>query len=224
MKTIMGLLAALMILAGCATTPTMTKTTTAKTGFLGPYEEKLVPGPEGGVRWRWVAPGVDFSKYNKVMLESVVFFFADDSEYHGIDPQELKEIADTANLQLVRALKDKYPLVAEPGPDVLRIRVAITELEQSRPGLSAVTSVVPVGIGVSILKKGATGAWTGSGATGAEMMVLDSTTNKVLAVAKDKRTAGFTERFSKWGSAEEAFAFWGQRIRLFLDQAHSAKL
>uniref|UniRef100_A0A831ZXY0 DUF3313 domain-containing protein n=1 Tax=Desulfacinum infernum TaxID=35837 RepID=A0A831ZXY0_9BACT len=222
-KKIMGLLACLVIFAGCATTPTTTTTSAAKAGFLGPYEEKLAPGPEGGVRWRWVKPGVDFSKYNKVMLESVVFFFADDSQYHGIDPQELKEIADAANLQLVRALKDKYPLVADPGPDVLRIRVAITELEQSRPGLSAVTSVVPVGIGISVLKKGATGSWTGSGATGAEMMVLDSTTDEVLAVAKDKRSAGFTERFSKWGSAEEAFAFWAERIRLFLDQAHSAK-
>jgi len=223
-KTIMGLLTCLVIFAGCATTPTTTTTTAAKAGFLGPYEEKLVPGPEGGVRWRWVKPGVDFSKYNKVMLESVVFFFADDAKYRGIDPQELKEIADAANLQLVRALKDKYPLVADPGPDVLRIRVAITELEQSRPGLSAVTSVVPVGLGVSILKKGAGGSWTGSGATGAEMMVLDSMTDEVLAVAKDKRSAGFTERFSKWGSAEEAFAFWAERIRLFLDQAHNAKL
>jgi Protein of unknown function (DUF3313) len=47
---------------------------------------------------RWLKPGVDFAKYNKLMLDSVVFFFAEDSEYKGMDPQELKEIADAANL------------------------------------------------------------------------------------------------------------------------------
>jgi len=54
-------------------------------------------------------------------------------------------------------------------------------------------------------------------------MVLDSMTNQVIAVAKDEKTAGFTERFSKWGSAEEAFAFWAGRVKLFLENAHAGK-
>ena len=108
--------------------------------------------------------------------------------------------------------------MASPGPDVVRIRFAITELKQSRPAVSAVTSVVPIGLGISLVKKGATGSWSGSGATGAELMAIDSTTNQLIAVAKDDRTAGFTERFSKWGSAEEAFKFWEERLKLFLDQ------
>jgi hypothetical protein len=48
-------------------------------------------------------------------------------------------------------------------------------------------------------------------------MILDSMTNKVLGVAVDKRAAGFTERFSKWGSAEEAFKFWADRMVKFID-------
>jgi hypothetical protein len=195
----------------------------APQGFLGDYYKNLEPGPEGGAKLRWLKPGVDFAKYNKVMLDSVVFFFAEDSEYKGINPQELKEIADAANLQLVNVLKEKYPIVASPGPDVVRIRFAITELKQSRPAVSAVTSVVPIGLGISLVKKGATGSWSGSGATGAELMALDSTTNEVIAVAKDDRTAGFTERFSKWGSAEEAFKFWAERLKLFLDQVRQCR-
>jgi hypothetical protein len=89
--------------------------------------------------------------------------------------------------------------------------------------LSAVTTVVPIGLGISLIKKGATGAWTGSGATGAELMAIDSMSGDVIAVAQDKKTAGFTERFSKWGSAEDAFKFWGERLKLFLDQAHGVK-
>jgi hypothetical protein len=54
-------------------------------------------------------------------------------------------------------------------------------------------------------------------------MALDTMTNTVIAVAQDEQTAGFTERFSKYGFTEEAFKFWGERIRLFLDQAHGVQ-
>jgi hypothetical protein len=225
MKKTILCLAAAALLAGCASMDT------ASTGagpapeskFLGAYAARLAPGPEDGARMRWLKPGVDFGKYNKVMLDSVVFFLADDSDYHGIDPAELKELADAFNLKMVQALQGHYPIVAGPGPDVVRLRFAITNLKQSRPVVSGVTSVVPVGLGISLIKKGATDSWSGSGATGAELMALDSETNDVIGVARDDRTAGFTERFTKWGSAEDAFAFWAGRAKLFLDQAHGKK-
>lgn len=223
-RTVLWLMG-MMLIAGCATTEG-TKTGTApaaKAGFLGDYYSNLVPGPEGGAKKRWLKPGVDFAQYKKVMLDSVIFFFADESDYKGMDPQELKEIADAANRQLVEALKAKYPIVADPGPDVLRIRAAVTDLKQSRPVLSGVTSVVPIGIGISLVKKGATDSWTGSGSTSAEFMAVDSMSNDVIAVAQDEKSAGFTERFSKWGSAEDAFKFWAERIKLFLDSAVAPK-
>jgi len=225
LAVVMGI-ALLTFTFSCASTSSQSKGATAeaqKLGFLGDYAQYLQPGPEGGAKMRWLKPGVNFGKYNKVMLDSVIFFFADSSGYKGIDPQALKELADGCDQQVVNVLKGTYPLVGEPGPDVVRIRFAITDLEQSRPGLSAVTTVVPIGLGISIIKKGATGAWTGSGATGAELMAIDSMSGDVIAVAQDKKTAGFTERFSKWGSAEDAFKFWGERLKLFLDQAHGVK-
>lgn len=194
-----------------------------KVGFLDGYYPYLEPGPEGGAKMRWLKPGIDFAAYDKIMLDSVIFFFADDSEHKGIDANEMKKLADGCNLALINALKGAYPFVDQPGPGVVRIRFAITDIKQSRPGLSAVTSVVPVGIGVSVVKRGATGSWTGSGATSVEVMALDSVTNEVIAVAQDDKTAGFTERFSKWGSTEDAFAFWGERLKVFMDNARGAK-
>ena len=217
-KTMMALVIGLALItcAGCATGPKYS-------GFLGDYDKKMQPGPEGGAKYRWLKPGVDFSKYNKVMIDSVVFYFADDSEYKGIDPEFMKEMADKFNLALVEALKGSYPIVAQPAPDVIRLRFAITGIKQSMPILSGVTSVVPVGIAISIVKKGSTGSWTGSGATSAEVMLLDSSTNDVVGVAEDEKTAGFTERFSKWGSAEEAFKFWAERVKVFLDESKKMK-
>lgn len=225
MNKMMWWIVGMIVIVGCATTDS-TKMSTApasQTGFLKGYYENLEPGPEGGAKMRWLKPEVNFSNYSRVMVDSVVFFLDDASEYNGIDPHQMAELAEGFNKQLVDTLKGSYPIVSEPGLDVIRIRFAITDLQQSNPALSGVTSVIPVGLAVSIVKKGATDAWAGSGATSAEMMALDSLSNDVIAVAQDDQTAGFTERFSKWGSAEEAFKYWAERVKHFLDQAHQGQ-
>ncbi len=192
-------------------------------GFLGDYYKNLTPGPKDGIKERWLKPGVDFGKYNKLMIDSVIFYYADDSEDKGIDGEHVKELTDAFNLEIVNALKDKYPIVADPGPDVVRIRIALTNVKKSKPVVSAITSIVPVGIGVSLVKKGVSGSYTGSGATTAEAMVLDSTTNDVVGLAFDEQSAGYMDRFSKLGSAKEAFKFWAERIKIFMDSTRPAK-
>jgi phage tail protein X len=216
------------------------KKVSTEAGFIKGYYNKLVPGPKDGAKFRWLKPDVDFSRYKKVMLDSVIFFFADESKYKGIDANEMKELTDSFNLEMVNALKDKYPIVSQPGPDVMRVRFAITNIKQSNPGVSAITTVipvglavrnikqsnpgvsaittvVPVGLAVSLVKKGAKDSWTGSGATAMEGMWIDTVSGEVVAAAQDHRSAGFSKRFSKWGSAKEAFKFWAERSRYFLD-------
>lgn len=190
-------------------------------GFLGDSAvyNQLGPGPEGGAKMRWLKPGVDFGKYDKLMLDSVIFCLSDDSK--SIDPEKMKELADAFNLELVTALKDKYQIVGDPGPGVARIRIAITNFKANMPGVSAVTSVMPIGLGISLLKKGATGGWTGGGEVGVELMTIDTATNDVIALAADEKQAAFEQRFSKTGAAKDAFKFWAERIRAFLDASPS---
>jgi hypothetical protein len=187
-------------------------------GFLGDptVYQQLTPGPEGGAKLRWLKPGVDFKMYNQFMVDSVIFYLSDKADNKGIDPQEMKELADSFNTEIVAAFKEKYPIVAEPGPGVARIRFAITNIKPSKPGVSTITSVLPVGLGISLVKKGATGGWSGSGETGTEVIILDTTTNEVIAMAVDQQQAAFSERFSKLGSANEAFKFWSERLVKFI--------
>jgi hypothetical protein len=188
-------------------------------GFLGNYDD-LKPGPEGGVKERYLKPGVDFKKYNKIMLDSVVFFLADDAQYKGINAEEMKELSDDFNKAAVKALGEQYPLVGEPGPDVMRVRVAVTQLEPGKPGKSAMTTVLPVGLALGFLKKGATGSYPGVGKTGIEVEFLDSLTNERIGAAVDQQTGSKFTGMSKWGCAKEAFEFWAGRLKTFLDETH----
>lgn len=188
-------------------------------GFLGNQAiyGQLQPGPKGGAKLRWIRQGVDTGKYKRYMVDSVVFFLAENADYKGIDPQEMKELCDLFNKEIAAAFQGKHEIVSQPGPDVARLSIAITNIRPSRPGLSAVTTIVPVGLGVSLLKKGATGGWSGSGETCVEVMVLDSTTNEILILAVDQQRAEFEDRFTKWGSAGDAFKYWSARMTEFID-------
>ena len=154
------------------------------------------------------------------MVDSVVFFLADDSDYKGIDPQEMKELADAFNRELVTAFKDRCPIVADPGPTCARLRIAITNIHPSRPGVSAVTSIVPVGMGVSLVKKGATGGWSGSGDTGIEVMGLDSMTNEIPSLGVRHERKQPSSSGSRNGvRPTDAFKFWAARAVTFIDHA-----
>jgi hypothetical protein len=157
------------------------------------------------------------------MLDPVVFFFAPDSEYKGMDPQELKGVADAFRRQMVETLKPGYPIVQKPAPDAVRLRFAITDLRQNRPVLSDIASEEPIALGGDEPQRRPVTSWSSSGATGAEMLMFDSLTGEVVAAAKDERTTGLKEKFTRWGSAEDAFQFWADRIRAFLDQVHDRK-
>jgi hypothetical protein len=214
LKVVVGMAVASFI-GACASTGSETSEAAKypQNGFLHGYYEKLQPGKtENDPKLLWIKSGVERNKYKRVMVDYVIFAFAQNSEYKGIDANEMKTMADGATLALVQAIQKQVPVAVEPGPDVLRIRMAIVDLQQSKPVLSTVTTVIPAGLGLSLIKKGATGTWTGAGGTTAEMMILDSMTNEVLAAGVDQRQAGFGERFTKWGSFEEAFAFWGERM------------
>lgn len=178
----------------------------------------LAPGVIGGARMRWVKPEIDFCKYTRLMLDRVIFFFAADSEYKGLDPHEMKELSDLFNRQMRDALKKKYSIVKVPGPNVARIRFAITDLKQGRPVL---TDFEPDGN--TDVNNGMMKLWADSGATCAELLILDSMTNNPIAAAKDDRKYGMKERFTKWGSVEDAFKYWADRMSLFLDQTRAGQ-
>jgi hypothetical protein len=215
-----------MSAAGCAK-----KQTVKHSGFLENYPT-FQPGPEGGIKHVYFREGVDFGSYNKVMLDHVVFYFKDDSKYKGIHADILKDLADAFHEAAVNALEGAYPLVDQPGPDVMRIRVAITDLEQGRPGLTLVTTVMPGGFGVKAIKKATTGTHSFASHTSVEAEMLDSVSGERIAAIMDEGEeleklkldiSEVKKGMSKWGDVKDVFEFWAQRLRKWLDETHGIK-
>jgi hypothetical protein len=102
----------------------------------------------------------------------------------------------------------------------MRLRIAVTDVVASKPGMGAISTVMPIGLALSTIKKGVTGTHTGVGQASIEVEILDSMTNERIAAAIDTRPGGKIEGFTKWGAVKGAFEFWAKRLRLWLDETH----
>lgn len=209
-----SLLASCMLafVLGCTSTP-------AQSGFLGDYV-----GFEPDVRGMdlvWRKPGIDLSSYDKVVLDHVVVYMSRDADRGSIDPAELKQLADYFEAALVNALKDAYPVVDGPGPGVLRVRTAITDLKPGKPVAHAVSTVLPIALAASSVKAIATGTHLGVGEVTIEAELLDSTTNERLIAVVDKkvgRKIQVAKGVTEWGHVRAAFGYWAKRLRERLDE------
>jgi hypothetical protein len=193
-----------------------------QSGFLKDYPT-FEKGPRGGADMVYFKKGVDFKPYDKIMMDHVTFYFSKDAKYRGINSDELNQLSEAFHKAMVEALKDGYPLVEEPGPGVLRVRPAITDVKASRPVLNTISTVMPAGLALSIVKKGVTGTHMNVGEATLEAEFLDSQSSERVAAVIDKKSGEkykVVKGMRKWGHAEDAFNYWAKRLRKWLDEQH----
>jgi hypothetical protein len=205
-------------------------------GFLSDYS-KLKPEGGNSEAYKYLDPKADGAKYNKLMIDRIKVYLKDDAASKEIDPAELKEITDYFHRAIVKAVEGVYPVVREPGPDVLRLRVAITDLVPNKPEASVVTLVVPY-VWVAEAGAGAAEGKAGStpfiGEATVEIEALDSKSSKQLAAYIETRTGkkynwthgvgtaakDYLKAYSTWAYTKQAMDHWAQLIRKRLDAAH----
>ena len=220
LKTVLMMTVAFVLMAGTG----WAKKEMSKSGFLSDYS-KLEPDI-GYADFGYVKEGVNLKAYGKVMIDHLVFFLSKDAQYQGIQPDELKEIADVWHRAFFESLEGAYEIVHEPGPGVMRIRAAITDLSPTKPGINTITTVLPVGLALSVLKKGATGAHTGVGQVTTEIEILDSSTNEVLGAGIDYEAGDkyrVDKMLSKWGHVRVAIESWAKALRERMDELSGKK-
>lgn len=202
------------LLTGCAASGMKDVQTT---GFLGDYS-MLKPGGEDRAALLYIKPGQDFRSYDKIMFDRVTVWLSRDADYGGIDPALLKELTDYYQMALLDAVKDRYQVVDRPGPGVLRVRVAITDVKPSKPVSNTISTIMPIGWAVSGATKVTTDENLGTGEAATEIEFVDAMTNERLAAAVDRRQGGKGAFRGKWDDTKDAFDFWAKRFRQRLDE------
>ena len=116
-----------------------------ESGFLVDYSQ-LTPGGEDRAALTYVDPEVDFKNYDALMFDRVSVWLSPEAENRDVDPAVFKKMSDYFLNALVKAVEDGYTVVDQPGPNVIRVRAAITDVEPSDPVAKAL-SVDNIGTG-----------------------------------------------------------------------------
>ena len=202
----------LVLLSACSTTQKVAvNQSDVNCAFLANDCSLLTTGGDGQADLRYVNPAAQWSQYNKVMIDPVTFWGDNSTPASASDQQML---VNYFSQQLHKELGQKFQLVTQPGPGVMKLDVAIVDAEAATPVLRSISMIVPQAHLIANLKYLATGTFPFVGGAQAEAKVTDSVSGQILALAVDKRIGGgsFTTGFQwQWGDAEDAVNHWSEQ-------------
>ena len=201
-----------------------------RSGFLGDYARLAqIPANDGARCWK--QPGVDWKRYDKVLITRMQVSLKP-GQIRSVDPTDLKMLLDYFHNDLVAALKPQMQVVDKPGPGVLVLRIALTDLTPTKVTDSLIGTAVPYGFAAEVASGAATGLPAGAtpylGETGIEAQLRDGASNAIVAECEDTEVGrkyaadlnagasgaatawvdGYLSSFSSWSYAKDAFDKW----------------
>ena len=182
-------------------------------------EMKPIPNMEGA--WYWNKPGLEFNKYDKILLDDIEIFLAPDSKYTGINASQMKALADSMRAVMIAALEPDYPVVSKAGPGVLVARIAITNVYLDKPK-HKFGQYSPIGLLASGVKKvaGVPKNFSIKNAS-VEAEMFDFEIGERIAVRTDTRPLRSLNEDPEeltWEAIEESLKVYGKRFRERVDQ------
>jgi len=182
-------------------------------------EMKPIPDMEGA--WFWNKPGVEFKKYDKILLEDIEIFLAPDSKYTGINADQMKALSDSMRAVMIAALEPDYPVVSKSGPGVLVARIAITNVYLDKPK-HKLGQYSPIGLLASGVKKiaGKPKNFSIKNAS-VEAEMFDFDIGERVAVRADTsplRSLNEDPEELTWEAIEESLKVYGKRFRARVEQ------
>ena len=189
------ILPASLIVAAIGCTPEL-----KESGFLKDYSQ-LEKDPDYAGTRIYINADVDFKKYDKFNLDPVIVYFHPDAKAEGVDPDELDELVTYFEEAVTKELSNTLKNTDQLGPGVMRMRLAITDVEKTTPAMNVLpqTKITGLGIGGASMEGELL-----DGATGERLAaVIQGEKGSVLSVG-----AGL----SKWGNAKEVMDRWAKRV------------
>jgi len=189
-------------------------------GFLSDYS-RLQSNSPGQTVFSYVAPDAPerMANYSAVLIDQPEIFISPNSKYKGMKPDDMKQLADAFRNAMVQELAETYTLVDQPGPNVLYLRFAFTNL-QLKKQKRRLLSYTPIGLVTHAIKSGMTDITRKIDLKGItiEMELLDSGTEEQFAALIEIR-ADTEKEPTSWEEVEALIVAYAKRGRCRLDNA-----
>ena len=203
----------LALLSACSTTQKVAITKTdANCAFLGKDCSLLKVGSDEEAGLRYKNPDVKWRQYKKILIGPVTFWAGNSSDISSTDQQML---VNYLSQQLNEKIGQKIQIVTQPGVDVIKLDVALTDPKTATPVMRSMSMLIPQLRPLSGLYRLGTGSFPFVGAAQGDIKLTDSLTGHVLALAVDKRIGGnsYSTGFQwQWGDVENAIDYWAETI------------
>lgn len=202
-----------------------------ETGFLSDYSNLGVESSDSA-RVYLHPDGIEkLAPYKAIMIDQPELIIAADSKVKSLKPDDMVQLAEALRITLSNNLAEDYYIVDKPGPDVLLLRVAASNLylKKARRGLMSYT---PVGLVTHAAKNAMTDEITKKISfleVYLEAEILDSLSGEQLAAVIGKRgqrkdkAQGLKAEPTTWDEMLAAVDVIGKRLDCRLDNARLAQ-
>ena len=174
------------------------------------------------------APAFDRTRYHGLLIEPTSVYHGGDADFGGVSEADREKIAALLTSEFTRVLREKFNVVSEPGPGIVRIVLTLVGIHQSSPVLSTALRLTPVGLVVSGAKTVEGGAAPFTGNINVAGVAYDGESGQVLVAVQAvvsptalDVTSGLTPlRAAEISSTRAAEAFRDYLIRLRAGEPH----
>jgi Protein of unknown function (DUF3313) len=231
--TVFGLLASSLLLGGLSTraqdpSKQDDQLLSHESGFLGDIYPKLQPDPKNPDLVTYWKNEDALKNSSKFILDPVIIYLLPEAQQRGIDPADLSKLAQYfTNAVKGQLTSGHYKLVTQPGPGVMVLKLAITNVQPNGGKGNAAVKGAEIAVaratvpGVSMLVPR-----LNVGQVAIEGEIVDSMSGDVevafMTSKSGSRYFSGLKAYEEWGDIDAAFRDWAKGFRERLDKAHGS--
>ena len=175
-------------------------------GYLVNYKH-LKPVDNSGQTLYFENKQAPWHSYHSIMFSEIIIRVVPDADEEAIDKKDLDKMRNYFQRSLANAACSRLQFVNKPGEGVMLLRSAIVDIE-------------PVNVAANIISRGLFYVPVDFGEAAIEGELRDSMTGQHLASIVDRKISSFINpkhSYTTWGTVEDAFDSWAQKLGNILD-------
>jgi hypothetical protein len=180
--TVSAALAGTLTVTGCASSVPVAYQALPSAPLLHSVNDSEEP-------FQYHSAAADLRHYSALIIDPVTIYSGPDAQFGTVSQKDRQTVADYMQREFVNVLGERYRIVAAPEAGAIRLHLTLTGLETSKPALSTVSHLAPVGLVFNAANEaaGRNGSFFGSVSYAADLS--DASTGELLRAYVTKQTA-----------------------------------